>query len=93
MAAFVSARQSISNASATKIVDADEFDRRVYIKDQASGMRVAFTSASASTGAVISSLSASGTPAVFVVPADEELWVYQSTGNPADVDFLVTLAK
>jgi hypothetical protein len=30
---------------------------------------------------------------VFVLPADEELWVYQNTGNPADVDFLVTLAK
>ena len=93
MAAFVSARQSIANTTATKIVDSADFDRTVYVKDQASGMRVAFTSAASSTGAVLSSLSASGTLAVFVLPADEELWVYQNTGNPADVDFLVTLAK
>lgn len=93
MAAFVSARQSIPNATATKIVDPEDFDRMVYVKDLASGMRAAFTSATASTGAALSSLSGSGVPAVFVLPADEELWVYQTTGNPADVDFLVTLAK
>jgi hypothetical protein len=93
MAAFVSSRQSIPNTTTTKIVDADDFNRRVYVKDQAGGMRVAFTSAAASTGAVLSSLAGSNEPAVFVLPADEELWVYQNTGNPADVDFLVTLAK
>jgi len=55
MAAFASARQSISNATATKIVDAADFDRSAYVKDQASGMRVAFTSAAVSTGAALSS--------------------------------------
>jgi hypothetical protein len=93
MAAFISSRQSIPNATATKIVDADDFDRMAYVKDQAGGMRVAFTSAAVSTGAALSSLAGSNEPAMFVLPADEELWVYQSTGNPADVDFLVTLAK
>jgi hypothetical protein len=93
MAAFVSSRQSIPNATATKIVDADDFDRRVYVNGTGTIFRVAFTSATASTGAALGSLAGSNEPAVFVLPADEELWVYQNTGNPADVDFLVTLAK
>lgn len=93
MAAFVSARQSIPNSTATKIVDAADFDRTAYVNGVSGAFRVAFTNVGASTGAATTSLAGSGYPAVFVLPADEELWVYQTTGNPADVDFLVTLAK
>lgn len=93
MAAFVSARQSIPNATATRIVDAADLDRTVYVNGLGTVYRVAFTSGAVSTGAALTSLAGSGAPAVFVLPADEDLWVYQTGGSTVDVDFLVTLVK
>lgn len=94
MSAFVSAEQSISAASATKIVDAEEFDRRVYLYDGNVGtLRIAYTSGTASSGlhaTVIAPAGGGGATgsAVFVLPADQELWVYSSSA--VTVQFLVT---
>lgn len=91
MASFVSAEQSIPNATATKIVDAADFDRAVAFNGSGQ-MRIAFTSGAVTTGAVATllALSVSINAVQFVLPADEELWVYQSSGNPANVSYLVT---
>jgi hypothetical protein len=91
MAAFVSKEQSIPNASATKIVDSADFDRTVVFNGSGQ-MRIAFTSSSVTTGAVAGglALSVSINAMQFVLPAHEELWVYQSSGNPATVSYLVT---
>jgi hypothetical protein len=91
MASFVSAAQSIPNATATKIVDQADFDRMVTI-NASSSVHVAFTSGTASTGAFAAKLAMSTSidTAQFVLPADEELWVHQSSGNPITISFLVT---
>lgn len=86
MAAFGSGEVSLSAATATKIVDAAEFDRRVIAHGDT--VRVAFTSGSASTGAKISDLSPTNTVAVFALPAGQELWVYSS--SPSIISYLVT---
>lgn len=85
MAAFSSGEVTPAAATATKIVDAEAFDRRVYLYGDA--VRVAFTSASVSTGAKLGS-SALGSPA-FALPAGQELWVYHSSGGTT-VGYLVT---
>lgn len=96
MAAFVSGEQTISAATATKIVDAESFDRRVYVHDSSVGsLRVAFTSGAAPTGlhsAVIAPAGGGGgtNAANFVLPADQELWVYSASS--VTVQFLVTTA-
>lgn len=93
MAAFISGDTTISASTATKIVDAEDFDRRVILYDGTGGTRVAFTSAAVSTGARITSLGLSGQgslAAEFVIPADEELWVYNTAA--AAVQYLVTTA-
>ncbi len=93
MAAFTSGDTTISASTAPKIVDAEDFDRRVILYDGTGGTRVAFTSGTASTGAKITSLALNGQgslAAEFVIPADEELWVYNSSS--ASVQYLVTTA-
>lgn len=91
MASFVSAEQSIPNTTATKIVDSADFDRSIAFNGSGQ-MRIAFTGAAVTTGAVAKqlALSVSIDAVQFVLPADEELWVYQSSGNPATVSYLVT---
>lgn len=85
MASFSSAEVTLSAASATKLVDAADFDRRVHVYGDA--VRVAFTSASVPSGA---KLSGSGLPsgASVVLPAGEELWAYHSATTT--VGYLVT---
>ena len=77
MASFVSAEQSIPNATATKIVDLEDFDRAVAFNGSGP-MRIAFTSGAVTTGVVASrvALSTSIDAVQFVLPAHEELWVY-----------------
>lgn len=91
MAAFTSGEQSVSASTATKIVDAEDFDRRVILYDASGGTRVAFTSAAAPNGAKVALLSLSGQGGLacqFALPADEELWVYNSSA--AAVHYLVS---
>jgi hypothetical protein len=85
MAVFVSGEVTLSAATATKIVDAADFDRRVHLYGDA--VRVAFTSAAVSTGARLTESTLPNGVAV-VLPADEELWAYHSTGG--SVGFFVT---
>jgi len=85
MAAFVSVESSLSAATATKLVDAADFDRRVRIYGDA--VRVAFTSAVVSAGARISGSDLVGSVSI-VLPADEELWAYHASGTT--VGYLVT---
>lgn len=90
MPAFVSADQSIPNTTATKIVDAADFDRHVTL-NASSSVHVAFTSGTASTGATAAKLatSASVDTSQFTLPADEELWVYQASGGSITISYLV----
>ena len=86
MAAFVSKQQSISAASATKIVDAADFDRRVVLSGT---VHFAFTSGDAPTGITTNETQPSNAAiAVFALPADEELWVYSS--GATSISVLVT---
>lgn len=89
MAAFLSDEVSVATATATKVVDAEVFTRRVFIADNTGNSRVAFTSADAPTGAVLIRLANSGA-LDFPLPAGQELWVYQASGAPTNVNLLVT---
>ena len=85
MAAFVSGEVTLSAATATKIVDAEDFDRDVLLYGDA--VRVAFTSASVSTGAHLSGTSLP-VGAMVRLPADAELWAYHNGGT--QVGYFVT---
>lgn len=93
MTSFSSVEVSVANTTAVKVVDAADFDREIWINDStAANMRVAFTSAAASTGVKISKLvvAVSGVTARFVAPAGQELWVWQDSGNSATASVFVT---
>lgn len=76
MAAFVSAEVPLAASTATKLVDAQEFDRRVLVYGDA--VRVAFTEGTASSGARLSGSALPG-GVFFVLAAHEELWAYNSS--------------
>jgi hypothetical protein len=88
MAAFASAEVTLTAATATKLVDAADFDRRVHLYGDA--VRVAFTSGTVSTGARLGGGDLM-TGTSLVLPADEELWAYHSSGGPAGF-FVTTVA-
>ena len=85
MAAFVSQEVSLVAATATKIVDSENFDRDVRVYGDA--VRVAFASAAVATGARVSGASLPDSVS-FILPADEELWAYHGSGST--VGFLAT---
>lgn len=93
MTAFVSTEITVANTTAVKAVDSEAFNRLVTIHDPAGGLRVAFTSASASTGMKVARMIPSTTQAVatFALPAGQELWVWQDSGNTASVPVFVTV--
>lgn len=94
MAAFFSTSVTVANTTAIKVVDSEEFDRRVSVNDSTGSiMRVAFTSADASTGmkvVYVNSVPSQAT-ATFNLPADHELWVWQDSGGSATAGVLVTV--
>jgi hypothetical protein len=91
MAAFSSAETSVATATAVKVADTDDFQRRVYLSDNTGSFRVAFTSGSASAGAFVNKLSGFSSGAVdFPLPAGQELWVYQASGSTQVINVLVT---
>lgn len=93
MPSFLSTETAVANATAVKVVDAADFNRVVVINDSTgSSMRIAFTSADASTGMKVNMFEIySGQPtARFVLPAAQELWVWQNSGNSATATVLVT---
>jgi hypothetical protein len=91
--AFISTQVSVAVNTPVKIVDAEEFDRVVSVLDPVTGMRVAFTSADASTGFQVRNLGLVGTAmGTFVLPADHEAWVYSSAATTAEV-FVTSIAR
>ena len=91
MPSFISAEQSIPTATATRIVDAADFDRAVTLNGS-NQMRFAFTSADAPTGSTSArlALATSLDTVQFVLPADEELWVYHTAGFSTPASYLIT---
>jgi hypothetical protein len=84
---FVSKTVSLSASTATRVVDASEFSRRVLVGGDT--VRVAYTSADASTGAKLNDLrSGSAYDISFVLPAGQELYAYSS--GAATVSVLTT---
>lgn len=91
MAAFSSAEISVATASPVKVADADDFERRVYTSDNAGAFRIAFSSADAPTGAFVNKLSPASSGAVnFLLPAGQQLWVYQASGSTQTINVLIT---
>lgn len=91
MAAFSSAEVSVATATAIKVADADDFERRVFTSDNSGAFRVAFTSADAPTGAFVNKLSPASSGAInFSLPSGQELWVYQASGSTQIINLLVT---
>jgi hypothetical protein len=66
----------------TKLVDADEFDRRVHWRSPVANVAVGFSGA---VGFVLESSKIGD----FVLPANEELWAASFSGTP-ELDLLVT---
>lgn len=93
MTAFVSTGITVANATAVKAVDLEAFDRQVTAYDSSGALRVAFTSASASTGMPLSKMIPTTTQAVatFALPANQELWLWQDSGNSAVIPVFVTV--
>lgn len=86
MAAFGSGTVSVPATSATKVVDAEAFDRMVVLNGT---VHFAFTSGSAPSGMQTNETQPSNAPiASFALPADQELWVYSS--GATTVTYLVT---
>jgi hypothetical protein len=91
MAAFTSAEVSVATATPVKVADSDDFARRVYTSDNTAAFRLAFSSGTASTGAFVSKLSGFNSGAVdFLLPAGQELWVFQASGSTQTINVLVT---
>lgn len=87
MAAFASGEVSLSAATATQIVDAAEFDRRVHLYGDA--VHVAFVEGDAASGARLGGSTLVGGTS-FALPAGQELWAYHSSGGT--VGFIATNA-
>lgn len=86
MTAFGSGVVSLPAATATKVADAEEFNRAVVLSGS---VHFAFTSASASTGIQTNETQPSNASvASFVLPADQELWAYSS--GATSVSYLIT---
>jgi len=93
MSAFISSQVSVAASTPVKIVDADDFDRVVLVLDPVTGMRLAFTSAGASAGFLVRNLESAGATANrFVLPADQEAWVYSTAATVTEV-FVTTIAR
>jgi hypothetical protein len=92
MTAFISSEVSVATATPVKVADVDDFTRRVFTGDPSGAFRLGFTSASVSTGALVNKLgSSSASGAVdFMLPAGQELWVYQASGSTQTINVLVT---
>lgn len=90
MAAFISTALALASSTATRVVEAEPFPRRIYLKITTGGEpRVAFTESDAPTGAVLSVLALNQSAVTtFVVPACEEIWLYGDSS--ATVQLLVT---
>lgn len=92
MATFVGATVAVADSTATKLIDSSDVDREVklYNPSNTSTLRLAYTSASASTGITFVGLAGSNLVGSLTLAADEELWAYQTTGNSINVELLTT---
>jgi hypothetical protein len=95
MAAFVSTQISVANATAVKVLDSAEMDRKARFAN-ASGdgtaVHLAYSSGTASGGVRFATVAdeATFTFGGMIIPAGEELWVYQTTGSTVTFDVITT---
>ena len=91
MATFTSGTIAVANATAVKLLDSADVDRQVRLYNPGGNqLRLAFTSGSASTGVSFQGLDNNNSAGGLVVPADEELWTYQSSGSSCNVELIAT---
>lgn len=93
MAAFSSKVTTLAAVTATKVVDAADFDHMVFVNGSGN-VRIAFSGSDAPTGVAVPSLalSTSVNAATFALPADEELWAYSSSADSISV-FVTAIAR
>jgi hypothetical protein len=86
MATFYSGDVSLPASSATKLIDADEVDRMVYLG--ASPSTLGFSSAE-----VTGRTNGFNPGSPFVLPAGKELWVFNSGGAATAGVFVTAIAR
>lgn len=94
MSSFPAEDLSVPSSSATLVIGAADFARRVHLHDiSANAIMIAFDSTSVLTGVHVTELASDTSVLDFILPCGQELGAYQTSGSAKTLAVLVSAAR